>query len=79
VCLFGIGFGIRQNVTLALMVDRAPFSGYGWASALWHLAYDAGYGAGPAVFGVFVACNCYTAAFAPRRDAHTRRAGARHA
>ena len=63
-CLFGIGFGISQNVTFALMIDRVPVSGYGTASALWNLAYDAGYGAGPAVFGVFVVYTGYPAAFA---------------
>ena len=63
-CLFGIGFGISQNVTFALLIDRAPVSGYGTASALWNLAYDAGYGAGPAVFGVFVVHTGYPAAFA---------------
>ena len=63
-CLFGIGFGITQNVTFALMIDRAPVTGYGTASALWNLAYDAGYGAGPAVFGVFVVYTGYPAAFA---------------
>ena len=63
-CLFGIGFGISQNVTFALMIDRVPASGYGTASALWNLAYDAGYGAGPAVFGMFVAYTGYPAAFA---------------
>jgi predicted MFS family arabinose efflux permease len=63
-CLFGIGFGISQNATFALMIDRAPASGYGTASALWNLAYDAGYGAGPAVFGVFVVYTGYPAAFA---------------
>ncbi|HEY1343573.1 MAG TPA: MFS transporter [Streptosporangiaceae bacterium] len=62
--LFGTGFGISQNATFALMIDRAPVSGYGTASALWNLAYDAGYGVGPAVFGVFVACTGYPAAFA---------------
>ena len=62
--LFGIGFGITQNATFALMIDRAPASGYGTASALWNLAYDAGYGAGPMVFGVFVAHTGYPAAFA---------------
>jgi MFS family permease len=62
--LFGIGFGVIQNVTFALMIDRAPVSGYGTASALWNLAYDAGYGAGPAGFGVFVAHTGYPAAFA---------------
>ena len=63
-CLFGIGFGITQNATFALMIDRTPASGYGTASALWNLAYDAGYGAGPMVFGVFVALTGYPAAFA---------------
>jgi MFS family permease len=63
-CLFGIGFGIAQNATFALMIDRAPGSGYGTASALWNLAYDAGYGTGPIVFGVFVAYTGYPAAFA---------------
>jgi MFS family permease len=63
-CLFGVGFGIAQNVTFALMLDRAPASGYGTASALWNLAYDAGYGTGPIVFGVFVAHTGYPAAFA---------------
>jgi MFS family permease len=63
-CLFGIGFGIAQNATFALMLDRAPASGYGTASALWNLAYDAGYGTGPIVFGVFVAHTGYPLAFA---------------
>ena len=62
-CLFGIGFGIAQNATFALMIDRAPAGGYGTASALWNLAYDAGYGTGPIVFGVFVALTGYPAAF----------------
>jgi MFS family permease len=63
-CLFGTGFGIIQNATFALMIDRMPASGFGMANALWNLAYDAGYGAGPAVFGLFVAHTGYPAAFA---------------
>lgn len=63
-CLFGAGFGIVQNSTLALMIDRLPASGVGTASALWNLAYDAGYGAGPAIFGLFAARTGYPAAFA---------------
>lgn len=62
--LFGIGFGIVQNVTFALMIDRMPPAGLGTASALWNLAYDAGYGAGPALFGLLVAQTGYPAAFA---------------
>jgi predicted MFS family arabinose efflux permease len=63
-CLFGAGFGIVQNATLALMIDRMPAAGLGTASALWNLAYDAGYGAGPVVFGLFVGHTGYPAAFA---------------
>jgi predicted MFS family arabinose efflux permease len=63
-CLFGIGFGIGQNATFALMIGRMPPSGAGTASALWNLAYDAGYGAGPAAFGLLVGHTGYPAAFA---------------
>ena len=62
--VFGIGFGISQNATFAVMIERMPVSGYGTASALWNLAYDAGYGAGPAVFGGLVTGTGYPAAFA---------------
>jgi len=62
--LFGAGFGISQNATLAVMIDRAPSDGLGTASALWNVAYDAGYGAGPAVFGLFAGRTGYPAAFA---------------
>ena len=63
-CVFGTGFGIIQNTPLALMIDRMPAAGLATASALWNLAYDAGYGAGPAVVGVFVGHTGYPAAFA---------------
>jgi MFS family permease len=63
-CLFGTGFGIIQNATFMLMIDRAPASGLGTASAVWNLAYDAGYGAGPAAFGLFAGHTGYPAAFA---------------
>jgi MFS family permease len=62
--LFGTGFGIVHNATFALMIERVPASGYGPASALWNLAYDAGYGAGPVAFGVFAAATGYPVAFA---------------
>jgi MFS family permease len=63
-CLFGIGFGISENATFAVMIDRVPSSDYGTASALWSLAYDGGYGAGPVLFGLFVIHTGYPAAFA---------------
>jgi hypothetical protein len=34
------------------------------ASALWSLAYDTGYGAGPALFGLFAASTGYPVGFA---------------
>jgi predicted MFS family arabinose efflux permease len=66
-CLFGTGFGIVQNATFTLMIDRMAESGPAGpstASALWNLAYDAGYGAGPALFGLFASHTGYPAAFA---------------
>jgi len=62
--LFGLGFGALQNATFTLMINRMPESGFGAASAIWNLAYDAGYGAGPAAFGVFVGLTGYPIAFA---------------
>jgi|GEM_PF-122122 len=62
-CLFGAGFGIMANATLALMLDRMPPAGLGTASALWNLAYDGGYGAGPAAFGLIVGRTGYPAGF----------------
>ncbi len=63
-CLFGAGFGVCQNATFTLMIDRMPPAGAGTASALWNLAYDAGYGAGPAAFGLFVGHIGFPAGFA---------------
>ncbi|HEX9042085.1 MAG TPA: MFS transporter [Trebonia sp.] len=59
--LFGAGFGVIENATFALLIEKLPEAG---ASTLWNLAYDAGYGAGPAVFGLFAARTGYPAAFA---------------
>ncbi len=63
-CLFGAGFGICQNATF--VTDDRPDAAIraGTASALWNLAYDAGYGAGPAIFGLLVSHTGYPAAFA---------------
>jgi MFS family permease len=59
--LFGAGFGVVENSTFALLIERLPEAK---ASALWNLAYDAGYGAGPVMFGLFSAHTGYPAAFA---------------
>ncbi|MGH3247642.1 MAG: MFS transporter [Trebonia sp.] len=58
---FGAGFGVIENATFALLIERLPEAK---ASALWNLAYDAGYGAGPAVFGLICVRTGYPAAFA---------------
>jgi MFS family permease len=59
--LFGAGFGVIENTTFALLIEQLPEAK---ASALWNFAYDAGYGAGPAVFGLFAARTGYPPAFA---------------
>ena len=59
--LFGAGFGVIENATFALLLEQLPEAK---ASALWNLAYDAGYGAGPAVFGLICVRTGYPVAFA---------------
>lgn len=61
---FGAGFGTIQNASFALLMNRVPAASFGTASALWNLAYDAGYGAGPAVLGLLVGHTGYAAGFA---------------
>jgi predicted MFS family arabinose efflux permease len=52
--LFGAGFGMLQNTTLLLTMQRVPKAEYGLGSTLWNLAFDAGTGAGAFVFGFVV-------------------------
>jgi MFS family permease len=59
--LFGAGFGVLENATFALLIEQLPEAR---ASALWNLAYDAGYGAGPAAFGLISIRTGYPVAFA---------------
>jgi MFS family permease len=58
---FGAGFGVIENATFALLIEQLPEAK---ASARWNLAYDAGYGAGPAVFGLICVAAGYPVAFA---------------
>ncbi|MFA1547702.1 MFS transporter [Actinomadura chokoriensis] len=62
--LFGAGFGVTQNASLAMMYERAPASAYGTVSALWNVGYDGGMGAGSAAFGVAATSAGYPVAFA---------------
>ena len=59
--LFGAGFGVLESATFALLIGQLPEAK---ASALWNFAYDAGYGAGPAAFGLICVRTGYPAAFA---------------
>jgi predicted MFS family arabinose efflux permease len=59
--LFGAAFGVIENATFALLIEQQPEAR---ASALWNFAYDAGYGLGPAAFGLFSARTGYPVAFA---------------
>jgi predicted MFS family arabinose efflux permease len=59
--LFGAGFGVLENATFAQLIEQLPEAK---ASALWNFAYDAGYGAGPAAFGLICGRTGYPAAFA---------------
>ncbi len=59
--LFGAGFGVLENATFALLIEQLPEAK---ASALWNFAYDAGYGSGPAAFGLLCVRTGYAAAFA---------------
>ncbi|WP_410657548.1 MFS transporter [Amycolatopsis sp. lyj-112] len=52
--LFGIGFGVVQNVTMVMMFERVKEAEFGRASALWNFAYDAGLGIGAVGFGFVV-------------------------
>jgi MFS family permease len=58
---FGAGFGVLENATFALLIEQLPEAS---ASARWNLAYDAGYGAGPAAFGLICVRTGYPVAFA---------------
>ena len=52
--MFGAGFGMLQNTTLLLTMQRVPKAEYGLGSTLWNVAFDAGTGTGAFVFGFVV-------------------------
>lgn len=61
--LFGVGFGLTGNASMAVMLDRVPASDYGTVSALWSIAYDLGIGLGATGFGLLAVRTGYPAAF----------------
>ncbi|MFW6641685.1 MFS transporter [Nocardiopsis algeriensis] len=62
--LFGLGFGAVQNETVTLMLNRTGPAGYGRASAVWNIGYDAGTGAGAILLGLLIQLLGYGPAFA---------------
>lgn len=61
--VFGLGFGAVQNETVTLMLHRAGPAGYGRASAVWNIGFDAGSGAGAMVLGLLIQVLGYGPAF----------------
>ena len=61
--VFGAGFGLLQNATLALMYSRTDRTGYSAVSAIWNAAYDAGMGAGAIGMGLITGHVGYPATF----------------
>ncbi|NRQ37787.1 MFS transporter [Nonomuraea sp. NN258] len=61
--LFGAGFGVLQNASMALMMSGARPADYGAVSALWNIAYDVGIGVGAMGFGLVIVHTGYPAAF----------------
>ena len=62
--LFGTGFGVMQNASLALMFNRVGADRYGAVSAVWNIAFDAAMGVGAIGFGVVANAAGYPAGFA---------------
>lgn len=61
--LFGLGFGVLQNVTLLQIMQRVPDEERGLGSTIWNISFDAGTGAGALVFGFVIAATGFDAAF----------------
>ncbi|MBB5889978.1 MFS transporter [Kutzneria kofuensis] len=61
--VFGAGFGVLQNATLALMYARVPAGGEGPVSAIWNAAYDLGMAAGALCAGLVVTSIGYPGTF----------------
>ena len=60
---FGGGFGVLQNATLMLVMDRVSKAEYGTGSTLWNVAFDAGTGIGGFAIGFVVELAGFAAAF----------------
>lgn len=61
--LFGGGFGVLQNSTLLLVMERVSKTEYGTGSTIWNVAFDGGIGTGAFVFGFVVELSGFSTAF----------------
>jgi predicted MFS family arabinose efflux permease len=61
--LFGAGFGLLQNSTLLLTMERVSKKEYGLGSTLWNFAFDAGTGLGALTFGFVISVTGFSGAF----------------
>jgi predicted MFS family arabinose efflux permease len=61
--LFGTGFGLLQNSTLILTMERVSKSEYGLGSTLWNAAFDAGTGIGAFSFGFVISTVGFAGSF----------------
>lgn len=61
--LFGAGFGVLQNSTLLLTMERVSKKEYGLGSTMWNVAFDAGTGLGALMFGFVISATGFAAAF----------------
>lgn len=59
----GFGFGVVQNDSLTVLFAAFGSAGYGAASAIWNISFDAGTGAGALAFGAVAEPFGYPAAF----------------
>ncbi|MFC7660477.1 hypothetical protein ACFQV8_34450 [Pseudonocardia benzenivorans] len=60
----GVGFGLVQNDSLVQLFALGGPAGYGRASAIWNIAYDAGTGLGAVALGAVAGPFGFGAAFA---------------
>ena len=61
--VFGAGFGVLQNASLAVMYAGADPAAYGAVAALWNAAYDGGMAAGAFAVGLLVPLTGFPPAF----------------
>lgn len=61
--LFGCGFGLLQNATLILMMERVSKAEYGLGSTLWNAAFDTGTGLGAFTFGFVISAVGFSLSF----------------